>query len=224
MTQNISKLLRYVRDFGADEVLFKILSKLGYVQEYRSLEVFCMDLRLDADKRLRQKLDSPTFLIKEVSREEFAQLKLAADLPPQETFRKKFDQGSRLFTVLDQNTVVAVGWYDEKFADLTYIGKSHVPLPKGQAYMHGAYVTSAYRGKGIGSYTKQTILKKLRERGFSGVFTAAFLSRDVLRWHRSNGLERWGKLLRFRRKGREYFWVRRSARGRSFFPDFLSSS
>ena len=82
MMRSIKRLFYYAWNFGPAEAFFRVLSKLGLVKDYRSVDIFCTNLQIDTAKRLQKRITNHLFPIREVSRDEFVRLPAAQGLPP----------------------------------------------------------------------------------------------------------------------------------------------
>jgi len=207
------------RDFGPDEVLCRSVSRLGWVSPCKSLDIYVKELGSDLPQAHPNGI-----LFREVSWKEVWNFRFSGGLPSLEEIWKNFDRGSRLFAALESDTVVAVNWMNLRSADLTAIHLSSVTVPGGAVYSHGAFVSPAFRNRGIGTRLKQTALNTLQREGVQFAFVAVFLEDiRVHRWHLANGFQKWGRVTHFRWGEKDQWWTRLSATGQRY-PALLGIS
>ena len=198
-------------------MLGQALARLKLIGWYQSIDFYFLDLSSLPPERPRR----PAVSLREVKSSEWEELPFAEGLHAAEEMKNQFARGSRLFAVFKGETVVAMNWFNDQFADLASINRPRVTFPKGTVYSYRAIVSPGHRRQGIGSFMKDSFSRVLRSEGYKIIFLAVFL-KDVTPhlWHLANGLKRWGRVTYIDWRIGRFWWTRLTQEGRRH-PDLF---
>lgn len=160
--------------------------------------------------------------LRELSREIYSNFSYASDLQPMFWMNEQFERGSRLFAAILNGRVVAETWANLRYADLNFINRPLIALPKAVAYSHGTLTTEPYRAKGIERALKQYKTKKLAKDGIQLIVAA--LSTDNVgaeNWYVEAGSKYWGRISFVKWKDRKFWLKNLTTEGRKW-PNLLN--
>ena len=230
MIQTISRGWACLRNYGAGDLFFRLLHRLRLISVHHTFEIFLggFEQILDVDIEKISKIGELRITFREIASQEIESLKVAEGFrysettPLTEDLKEQFRRGLRFFTVSDQRgVVIGVEGVHTEVADLVYVRKSLVGLPKGVVYGNAALIASSYRNRGIGGLLKKYMAHVLKQEGYTAMVTATFLeNRGAARWHEKNHFKRWGRIRYIRLNGRDIVWTQLTEVGRQY-PDLL---
>ncbi|HLD49854.1 MAG TPA: GNAT family N-acetyltransferase [bacterium] len=221
MDLNGQKFSYQLRHFGLAQALGRALADFRLLAKYHSLDFYFLELSSGPSVSSKKLPVLPGLTVREIKAEETRAFRFADGLlPPEEKWvEAQFARNSRLFAILEGDTVIGMNWINETFADLTHINRPRVPVPKGFVYSYRAAVAPSYRNRGIGTLLKQTLVKTLKDEGHRMVFLTVFL-KDIVphRWHRKNGFRKWGRVTYLDLRVTRFLWTRLTKEGRRCCP------
>jgi ribosomal protein S18 acetylase RimI-like enzyme len=200
--------------FGAVQAAGRALARLKLIAKYNTLDFYFAELSSSSKKK---PVVPPSLTVREVNFHEWERLRFAEGLSSRGEIQKQFERQSRLFAALQGDTVVAMNWVNEQFADLAHINRPRVTFPRGTVYSYQAVVAPACRRQGIGTLLKQNMLPVLQSEGCRLLFLAVFLKNVVPHlWHQANGFKRWGRITYIDLRVKGFWWTRLTEEGRRY--------
>ena len=192
-------------------MLGRALARLKLIGWYRSIDFYFLELSSLPPVRPKH----PAVAVREIKSDEWESLHFAEGLYTAEEMKKQFARGSRLFAVFKGETVVALNWFNDQFADLSSINRPRVAFPKGTIYSYRATVSPGHRRQGIGVFMKENIIRVLQSEGYKIIFLTVFL-KDIVPhlWHLANGFKRWGRVTYMDWRIGSFWWTRLTEEGR----------
>jgi len=235
LTSSIQKIGAVYRDYGAEEVVLRLLHRLRVISVNHAFNLFYGELHPLLGIGVKGTtqwagVGERRLALREISREESEKLTYADDLhykdgdaPVIEDLREQFNRGLRFFAAFDKETVVALSGVHTSVADFVYVHKPRMPLPPGIVYFNAALTSPRYRSRGVGTALRRYLFGAMKLEGYVGVLSVTFLeNKGAARWHDTNGFRRWGKIRYVRFLGKEFCWVQRTSVGRAY-PHLISN-
>jgi len=224
--QTIRRSVECYKAHGGVETLCRVLYRLRIISVNHAFDIFIKELEASQNGKDAMKggISFRELVRGEIETLTYAEgLSYTKDVPVIEDVRSHMDQGMRFFSAFDKKVVIALNGVHAEYANLVYLKKPFIRLPRGIVYLNAALTAPQYRHRGIGTALLNFLISVLQEEGYVRMISATFLeNRGAAKWHEASGCKRWGRMRCLCFHGHDLWWTQLTEVGRRY-PHLLKN-